>query len=87
VPRLTSACDCARFDLMSCTRAEAVNQFLCKAVKCAWAMRVKSHFKSLFTISVENVGYQQFGSGPERLSSGEGRTRHKKGKAVTLVML
>ena len=39
----------------------AANQFLCKAVKCAWTVRVKSHFKPLFTILVENGGYKQFG--------------------------
>ena len=39
----------------------ALNQFLCKAINCAWTVRVKSHFKPLFTILVENGGYKQFG--------------------------
>jgi len=36
----------------------ALNQFLCKALKCAWIVRVNSHFKPLFTMLVENGGYK-----------------------------
>jgi hypothetical protein len=39
----------------------AVNQLLCNPVKYAWTARVKSHFKWLFTILVENGGPEQFG--------------------------
>jgi hypothetical protein len=46
----------------------ALNQFLCKAVNCAWTVRVKSHFKPLFTILVENGGYNNSGGHPENLS-------------------
>jgi len=35
-----------------------LNQFLCKAVVCAWTVRVKSYFEALFTILVENGGYK-----------------------------
>jgi hypothetical protein len=53
------------------------NQLLCKPVKSAWTVRVKSISKWLFTVLVENVDLQALGGDPRNLSCGAGRSTTK----------